>query len=222
MKRKGSPSNLRLTYWGPHSDLLCRFLEADTQRERRALRDELARRHLPLVRDIANSVNRQIVSTPTTGVDDLVSHGYMGLLRAIDRFDPNCGVKFHTYISRRVRGSMLDALRSDDWLPRQERKRQKEGEIDPPRINALADESDELLNDERPDTPDGSLQAMDFWRDALHCLDHTERAVIRMHYQDGMEMRRIGRELGLDESEADRIHQRSLQRMREHMVTSPA
>ena len=56
-------------------------------------------------------------------LDDLVSAGIFGLMDAIDAFDPDRGVKFETYCSPRIRGSILDELRSMDWVPRLVRAR---------------------------------------------------------------------------------------------------
>jgi len=56
-------------------------------------------------------------------VDDLVSAGVFGLMDAIDAFDPQRGVKFETYCCPRIRGSILDELRSMDWVPRLVRSR---------------------------------------------------------------------------------------------------
>ena len=56
-------------------------------------------------------------------LDDLISAGNFGLMDAIDAFDPTRGVKFETYCSPRIRGSILDELRSMDWVPRLVRAR---------------------------------------------------------------------------------------------------
>lgn len=56
-------------------------------------------------------------------LDDLISAGMFGLMDAIDAFDPTRGVKFETYCSPRIRGSILDELRSMDWVPRLVRAR---------------------------------------------------------------------------------------------------
>ena len=56
-------------------------------------------------------------------VDDLISAGIFGLMDAIDAFDPLRGVKFETYCSPRIKGSILDELRSMDWVPRLVRSR---------------------------------------------------------------------------------------------------
>lgn len=55
---------------------------------------------------------------PNIDMDDLVSSGIVGLLDAVDRFDPSRGIKFKTYAEFRIRGTMLDYLREMDWFPR--------------------------------------------------------------------------------------------------------
>lgn len=58
--------------------------------------------------------------------DDLVSYGIFGLIDAIDKFDATKDVKFETYASLRIRGSILDQIRKMDWIPRTVRQRQKQ------------------------------------------------------------------------------------------------
>jgi RNA polymerase sigma factor for flagellar operon FliA len=60
---------------------------------------------------------------PSVSLDDLTSAGILGLLDAIDRFDPSREVQFKTYAEFRIRGAMLDELRSLDWVPRSTRKK---------------------------------------------------------------------------------------------------
>jgi RNA polymerase sigma factor for flagellar operon FliA len=80
------------------------------------IRNELMERHLPLVRYIAD---RLLQTLPKSiELDDLVSAGLFGLMDAIKGFDPERGIKFKTYCSTRIRGSILDQLRSQDWVPR--------------------------------------------------------------------------------------------------------
>ena len=57
--------------------------------------------------------------------DDLVSYGIFGLIDAIDKFDYGKGIKFETYASLRIRGSILDQIRKMDWIPRSVRQKQK-------------------------------------------------------------------------------------------------
>lgn len=60
------------------------------------------------------------------GYDDLVSHAVLGLIDAIEKFDPARGVRFETYAVTRIRGAVLDMLRALDWVPRDMRRRENE------------------------------------------------------------------------------------------------
>jgi len=59
-------------------------------------------------------------------VDDIVSEGILTLLNSIDKFDPEKGIKFETYVAKRIRGMVIDLARKQDWLPRNIRQRAKE------------------------------------------------------------------------------------------------
>ena len=59
-------------------------------------------------------------------VDDIVSEGILTLLSAIDKYDPEKGIKFETYVAKRIRGMVIDMARKQDWLPRNIRQRAKE------------------------------------------------------------------------------------------------
>ena len=90
------------------------------------LRNVLMERHYPLVKYIAE---RLLQTLPKSiELDDLVSAGLFGLMDAIRGFDPTRGIKFKTYCTTRIRGSILDQLRSQDWVPRLVRL--KAGKID--------------------------------------------------------------------------------------------
>ncbi|HIF41595.1 MAG TPA: FliA/WhiG family RNA polymerase sigma factor [Planctomycetes bacterium] len=91
-----------------------------------ALRNVLMERHYPLVKYIAE---RLLQTLPKSiELDDLVSAGLFGLMDAIRGFDLSRGIKFKTYCTTRIRGSILDQLRSQDWVPRLVRL--KAGKID--------------------------------------------------------------------------------------------
>lgn len=79
------------------------------------LRNEIAEHYLPLVKVVCG---RLAVSLPQhLDKDDLLSSGFFGLLDAIDRFDITRNIKFETYAGVRIRGAMIDYLRSKDWIP---------------------------------------------------------------------------------------------------------
>ncbi len=85
------------------------------------LRNALAEHYLPLVRLVCGRLAMSL--PPHLDRDDLLSSGFFGLLDAIDRFDPARNIKFETYAGVRVRGAMLDYLRSKDWIPVSMRQR---------------------------------------------------------------------------------------------------
>ncbi|MEO8956289.1 MAG: FliA/WhiG family RNA polymerase sigma factor [Ktedonobacteraceae bacterium] len=83
---------------------------------RRELRDELITQYSPLVRYVVGRLG--IPQTSLLDADDLVSYGIIGLINAIDRFDPTRGVRFEAFATARIRGAVIDQLRVLNWLPR--------------------------------------------------------------------------------------------------------
>jgi RNA polymerase sigma factor for flagellar operon FliA len=96
-------------------------MELDIQTEER---DRLILEHLPQVRLIARRIHERLPESVC--LDDLISSGIIGLISAIDRFDPKHNVKLKTYAEYKIRGAILDSLRGLDWAPRQQRKRTKQ------------------------------------------------------------------------------------------------
>ena len=84
-------------------------------------RNLLMEHYITLVRYCAERLHSKLPDK--VELDDLISAGIFGLMDAIDKFDPSIGVKFETYCSPRIRGSILDELRSMDWVPRLVRAR---------------------------------------------------------------------------------------------------
>ena len=80
------------------------------------LRNRLVERYLPLVKYNAERIWQRLPEG--VDLDDLISAGVFGLMDAIDAFDLSRGVKFETYCVPRIRGAMLDELRTMDWVPR--------------------------------------------------------------------------------------------------------
>jgi len=83
-------------------------------------KDRLIVEYAPLVRYIANRIAMRL--PPHIDVDDLVNSGILGLIDAIEKFDPSREVKFKTYAEIRIKGAILDELRAMDWIPRSIRK----------------------------------------------------------------------------------------------------
>lgn len=80
-------------------------------------------RYLPLVKRIAGRL--AISLPPHVDEDDIIGYGVFGLLDALERFEAARGVKFETYASIRIRGAMIDGLRTMDWVPHSARQKVK-------------------------------------------------------------------------------------------------
>jgi RNA polymerase sigma factor FliA len=88
------------------------------------LRNYFIEKYAPLVKYVAGRVAINVPSS--VEFYDLVSYGVLGLIDAIDKFDPKRDIKFKTYAVTRIRGSIFDQLRAIDWLPRSVRQKAKE------------------------------------------------------------------------------------------------
>src|ERR1035438_9856101 len=89
-----------------------------------AERERLILEHLPQVRLIARRIQERLPEN--ISLEDLISTGVIGLIAAIDNFDPSHNVKLKTYAEYKIRGAILDSLRELDWAPRQKRKKAKQ------------------------------------------------------------------------------------------------
>src|ERR1051326_2981109 len=87
-------------------------------------RERLILEHLPQVRLIARRIQERLPDN--ISLEDLVSTGVIGLISAIDNFDPSHNVKLKTYAEYKIRGAILDSLRGLDWAPRQKRRKAKQ------------------------------------------------------------------------------------------------
>ncbi len=120
-----------------------------------AEREALILEYAHLVRYV---VGRIMVELPAhVDRDDLISHGTIGLIKAVDRFDPRRGVKFETYAIAVIRGAVLEALRQEDWVPRSVREKARRvqsavGSLElelgrPPEAEEIADAMELTLDD---------------------------------------------------------------------------
>ena len=89
-----------------------------------AVREQLILEHMPQVRLIARRIQERLPQH--IALDDLISNGVLGLIAAIDNFDPGHRVKLKTYAEYKIRGAILDSLREMDWVPRQKRRRARQ------------------------------------------------------------------------------------------------
>jgi RNA polymerase sigma factor for flagellar operon FliA len=105
------------------NDIWAAFIE----NRRPELRNELITTYSSLVRFVVGRLG--IPPTSLLDAEDLVSYGMIGLINAIDRFDPTRGVRFEAFATPRIRGAVIDQIRQLNWLPRSavSRVRQVEG-----------------------------------------------------------------------------------------------
>src|SRR4051812_22100683 len=109
MAGENDPRSLWLEYRRTHDKLL---------------RDRLIVNYSPLVKYVAGRLGSGLPAHVDEA--DLVSYGLLGLMSAIDRYDPERDIKFETYAIARIRGSIIDELRTLDWVPRSVRSRARE------------------------------------------------------------------------------------------------
>lgn len=101
------------------AELWRRYGEGDN-----AARENLILNYAPLVKLVAGQLGSRL--PPHIEESDLISSGLTGLLGAIERYDPERGIKFESFALLRIRGAMIDALRSLDWVPRKVREHARE------------------------------------------------------------------------------------------------
>lgn len=202
--------------------------------------NDAVKRYAPLVRSIARRLSMKLPKH--YDFNDLVSDGMVGLLLAIERFDPNRGVKFETFATYYIKGAILDNLPKLPKVP----KAQEDVIYDSPedvetdsanlfnRVTNLAysyilsldapsggsdgDESFNLLSQlgeadsVQRDIEFEQLQKTLTW--VIEQLPHQERTTLKLYYFQKMPFNEIGKKLGLSESWVSRIHKRALEQLR--------
>lgn len=126
-----------------HSALLKKYKE-DPSRLTSQQKDRLIMEYSPLIRFIAQKIAVRLPSN--IELDDLISAGVIGLMDAIEKYDPSRDNKFKTYAEFRIRGAILDELRSQDWIPRSVRDKAKL--IDRKQIQLSAEFGREVTDEE--------------------------------------------------------------------------
>jgi len=97
-------------------DVVARLWDEYKRRGTTQARERLILHYSPLVKFVAGRVGSGLPQSVEQG--DLVSYGMFGLIDAIEKFDPSRGFKFETYAIARIKGAIIDELRSIDWVPR--------------------------------------------------------------------------------------------------------
>lgn len=122
-------------------------------------KEEVILKYAPLIKYIANRIASKLPLH--IDIQDLINSGVLGLIDAIEKFDPDKGVKFETYAEYRIKGAILDSLRAMDWVPRSVRK------VATLLENTYADLEKKLG---RPATDEEMAEAMEVGVEKLHKL----------------------------------------------------
>jgi RNA polymerase sigma factor for flagellar operon FliA len=167
----------------------------------------------------------RIPSASLADSDDVSSAAMIGLIGAVDRFDPRRGVPFEAYASLRIRGAVVDELRRVDERGRADRR---------PEGAELAVSLDVLLEKgthQGPAVDDGFAERYEQEdlktrvQDALGRLPARQREVIKRYYGDELTLRETGAKMGVSEARACQLHGRAIQNLRRELsvhATTPA
>ncbi|MBT3983773.1 MAG: FliA/WhiG family RNA polymerase sigma factor [Bacteriovoracaceae bacterium] len=148
------------------------------------LKDQIIVEYAPLIKYIAQKIAARLPSN--IELDDLISCGVIGLMDAIEKFDPTRDNKFKTYAEFRIRGSILDELRAQDWVPRSVREKAK-----------VVERAFQKLEGElgRPATEDEMCKELDVSQDEYHRLLNKAKSVSLLNIDDAATFNRGDKKL---------------------------
>lgn len=190
-----------------------------------AARCALIEHYASLATRIARSMNVPVGAV--VGPDDLESAAFVGLVDAVDRFEPDRGVPFEAYASLRIRGAVFDEVRRVDDLGRADRRRQREAQAQGEegfsfRVLSLdelieqgyhgEEQEDEIA--ERYDAEDLRMRV----RSAMACLPPRQREVLEQYYGQSLTLRETGLRMGVSEARACQLHGRAIQNLRRELA----
>ena len=154
--------------------------------------------------------------------DDLVGFATIGLINAIERFDPSRGLKFENYAVWLIKNSVIDKIRKLDWVPRAEREKSKQaGEASIPHIISLEDyleknhdisENSATCSSENqcPEQNAERQEIRGILDKALDKLSPKEKEMIGLYYFKGLTFKEIGKKINVSESRVSQIHSKAI------------
>ncbi len=184
----------------------------------------LIERYAPLATRVARGMNVPV--GVLVGRDDLESAALIGLIDAVDRFQPQRGVPFEGYAVLRIRGAILDELRRTDDRGRAQRRHDRESEAPATGITVSLDllleqgehaalgTDDELVT--RHDHEDLRMRV----ESALRCLSPRQREVLARYYGDSLTLREAGVRMGISEARACQLHGRAIDNLRRQLAVA--
>lgn len=189
--------------------------------ERAPTMDELLVRYLPVVKQIAGGFQRKLPRNVLR--DDLLAAGMSGLWDALTKHEVGSGPNFDWYVRVRIRGAILDELRTQDWLPRRARAQvEHRATSQPVPVVVRFDEVSEveqarcLATGEKTGS-DALFQEKLMNRALVSAVDQLperERHIVTMHYFQGVKFKDLGAELGVSEPRISQLHSRAMGRLR--------
>jgi RNA polymerase sigma factor FliA len=193
-----------------------------------ASRCALIERYAPLATSVARRM--RVPTGALMGRDDVESAAIIGLINAVDRYDPERGVPFEGYAGLRIRGAILDELRRLDDHTRDERRRARDvAEDTEPAIGAYgATLSLDLLLETgdrdwaAEDETTGVYENQDLRtrvESALECLPPRQREVLARYYGDSLTLRESAVRMGISEARACQLHGRAIHNLRRALAT---
>jgi RNA polymerase sigma factor FliA len=180
-----------------------------------AARHALIERYLPLCRRIAFAT--KVLPTAALGSEDLEAAGVVGLIQAVDRFDPERGIPFEGYAALRVRGAVLDEVRRLDDLSRTARGRVRADEHHVAMsLDSLEERGEMGGPTQAAEVDERAAQAglRDDVERALAAIPVRERSILASYYRDGLSLAAIGRRLGVSEARVCQLHGRAIAQLR--------
>jgi len=179
--------------------------------------------YMPLVLHVVGTMLPRL--PPNVLRDDLVAAGTFGLLDALRRQQPSeRGVEFGWYARVRIRGAILDELRTQDWLSRRARRRFASDERNTSAavvgIDDLPEERRGLADDAActPETLASARSDAKALAKAVEKLPVRERNIITAHYFEGVQLRTIAHDLGVSEPRVSQLHARAVARLKEYLA----
>jgi len=191
------------------------------------LGEENLSKHLKLVKALAREIHRRLPRS--VEYDDLFQNGVLGLMEAVQKFDPSKRVPFTLYARYRIRGAILDGLRSSDRLTRSHRRlvksEEQEGSVGPVTISASAprvadgDERTSIeanLRSDEADSPYRMFQAQevrDLLEQAIDELPQRHRVMMHMLFHEGLRASEVAERFQVNESRISQMRGAALRRI---------
>ena len=192
-----------------------------------ASRCALIERYAPLATSVARRM--RVPTSALMGRDDIESAALIGLIDAVDRYDPERGVPFEGYAGLRIRGSILDELRRLDDHTRGERQRARTVAADTePEIGAYGTtlsldmlletgDRDWAIDDDGVDPYESQDMRMRV-ESALKCLPPRQRELLARYYGDSLTLRESAVKMGISEARACQLHGRAILNLRHELA----